>query len=136
MEAGAEVTGVMTEQLVALEVEHQGLTRLDVQPSMHSRKTRMAELADGVIALPGGFGTLDETFEILTWNQLGLISTPVVFLDVNGYYDDLFAFIDRMAGEGFMKPHHTTLAQRCTDPVEAVRLAAGPAPEYTPKWVG
>ena len=83
MRGGSEAIGVMTEQLVEREVAHQGLTELDVQPTMHRRKARMAELADGVVVLPGGFGTLDEAFELLTWNQLGLVSAPVVFLDVN-----------------------------------------------------
>jgi uncharacterized protein (TIGR00730 family) len=95
--AGGPVTGVMTEQLVRLEVAHEVLTTLDVQPSMHARKLRMAQLADGVIVLPGGYGTLDETFEILTWNQAGIESTPVVFLDVNGFFDPLFERIDKIA---------------------------------------
>ena len=84
--AGGSVTGVMTEQLVAAEVAHRGLTELEVTATMHARKARMAELSDGVIVLPGGFGTLDETFEMITWNQLGLVAVPVVFLDVNSYF--------------------------------------------------
>lgn len=132
---GGEVTGVMTEQLVALEVAHQGLTELDVQPTMHRRKARMAELADGVVVLPGGFGTLDETFELLTWNQLGLVSTPVVFLDVNGFFGPLFDFIAGSAAAGFMHGHHGALAQRTADADTAVRLATRPAPAYLPKWV-
>ena len=136
MEAGASVTGVMTEQLVALEVAHQGLTSLDVQPSMHERKARMAGLADGVVVLPGGYGTVEEAFELLTWNQLGIISKPVVFLDVNDFFFPLFAFIDGTVDSGFMSSHHGVLAQRTDDAAQAVQLAAAPAPPYTPKWVG
>ena len=84
--AGGEVIGVITEQLVGAEIAHPALTALEVVDSMHERKARMAELADGFIALPGGFGTLDEVLEMLTWNQLGLIAKPVVFLDVDGYF--------------------------------------------------
>ena len=83
LSAGGVVTGVMTEQLVALEVQHDGLTDLEVLPDMHGRKARMAELADGVVVLPGGFGTYEEAFEVLTWNQLGLVSTPVVLSVLN-----------------------------------------------------
>lgn len=133
---GGEVTGVITEHLVNLEVAHAGITTLDVVPDMHRRKARMAELADGVVVLPGGFGTLDETFEILTWNQLGLVSTPVAFLDVNSYFQSLFDFIERGVNDGFMKPEHGATAQRAATAAEAVKLAAGDAPGYTPKWIG
>lgn len=135
MEHGSAVTGVMTEQLVALETAHHGLTRLEVLPSMHERKARMAELADAVIVLPGGFGTFEETFEILTWNQLGIVSMPVVFLDVNDFFAPLMTFIEGSTVAGFMKEHHGSLSQRTDDPAEAVRLAAQPAPAFTPKWV-
>jgi uncharacterized protein (TIGR00730 family) len=140
--AGGEVIGVITEQLLALEVGHDGLTELEVLPDMHSRKARMAELADGIVVLPGGFGTYEEAFEVLTWNQLGIISTPVVFLDVTlshaaaSFYDPLFEFIAGAAAAGFMKPQHGVLAQRAATPAEAVSIAAGPAPEFTRKWVG
>jgi uncharacterized protein (TIGR00730 family) len=133
--AGGPVTGVMTEQLVGLEVAHEGLTTLDIQPSMHARKLRMAQLADGVIVLPGGYGTLDETFEILTWNQLGIESTPVVFLDVEGFFDPLFELIDKMVSEGFVKDAHGRLAQRTSEPGEAVRLAAQAPTGYIAKWI-
>ena len=133
--SGGEVIGVMTEQLVGLEVAHEGLTELDVQPTMHRRKARMAELADGVVVLPGGFGTLDEAFELLTWNQLGLISVPIVFLDVDRFFAPLFDFIAGSAAAGFMKDHHGTLAQRTDNAEAAVRLASRNAPAFTPKWV-
>jgi uncharacterized protein (TIGR00730 family) len=132
---GGTVTGVITEQLHALEVGHTGITELEVVADMHSRKARMAELSDGVVVLPGGFGTLDETFEILTWNQLGLLSTPVVFLDVKAYFQPVFDLIERGVSGGFLKPHHGAVAQRAATAVEAVTLACSPAPPYEPKWV-
>ncbi len=136
LEAGGAVTGVMTEQLVALEVAHRGLTDLDVQPSMHARKARMAELSDGVIVAPGGFGTWEEAMEILTWNQLGLVAMPVVFLDVNGFYQPFFEQAAAANKAGFLNDHNRSLAQRAATPDEAVTLAAGPPPTYQAKWVG
>jgi uncharacterized protein (TIGR00730 family) len=133
--AGGPVTGVMTEQLVGAEVAHTGLTRLEVVTSMHERKARMAELADGVIVLPGGFGTLDETFEIMTWNQLGLVAMPVVFLDVNGYFDALFEFVASSVRAGFVSQRHGELARRAADVAEALALVTHPSDEYQPKWM-
>ncbi len=135
MENQGRVTGVITKQLMDLEVAHTGITNLEVVPDMHARKARMAELADGIVVLPGGYGTLDETFEILTWNQIGLISAPVVFLDVNNYFQPLFEFIDRAVTDGFMKGHHGASAQRTSSVIDAVTTAAGAAPEYIPKWI-
>ena len=110
--AGGEVTGVITEQLLALEVGHDSLTALEVMSDMHTRKARMAELADGVVVLPGGFGTYEEAFEVLTWNQLGIVSAPIIFLDVRtgehaaagvSFFGALFDFIDDC--------YHTTPSQ-------------------------
>jgi uncharacterized protein (TIGR00730 family) len=134
--AGGSVVGVMTEQLVEAEVAHIGLTRLEVVTSMHARKARMADLSDGVIVLPGGFGTLDETFEIMTWNQLGLVSVPVVFLDVDGYFDDLFAFIASSVRAGFVSERHATSARRAPDVAGAIVEATRTADEFSPKWIG
>lgn len=133
--AGGSAVGVMTEQLVGAEVAHTGLTRLEVVSSMHERKARMAELCDGVIVLPGGFGTLDETFEIMTWNQLGLVSIPVVFLDVDGYFDDLFAFIASSMRAGFVSEHHATAARRAHDVASAIDEVTRSADEFSPKWI-
>jgi len=102
--AGGEVTGVIPGQLVEWEVAHQGLTELIVVESMHQRKQRMFERADGFIALPGGFGTLDEMFEMLTWRQLGLGHKPCAFLDVDGFWQPLMAMLDRMVSERFLHP--------------------------------
>ena len=104
--AGGEVVGVIPEQLVGWEVAHQGLTRLEVVGTMHGRKARMFDLSDGFIALPGGFGTLDEMFEMLTWRQLGLGDKPCAFLDVDGFYAPLIAMLDRMVDQRFLRPEH------------------------------
>jgi uncharacterized protein (TIGR00730 family) len=133
--AGGAVTGVMTERLVAAEVAHTGLSQLDVVGSMHERKARMAELSDGVIVLPGGFGTLDEAFEIMTWNQLGLVSVPVVFLDVDHYFASLFEFIGSSVRAGFVSPRHAELARRAGDAAEAIAQVTRPGDEYAPKWL-
>jgi uncharacterized protein (TIGR00730 family) len=102
LEAGGDVVGVIPEQLVHWEVAHRGLTRLETVGSMHERKARMFDLSDGFIALPGGFGTLDEMFEMLTWRQLGIGDKPCAFLDVDGFYEPLIAMLDRMVEERFL----------------------------------
>lgn len=99
---GGEVIGVIPQQLVDWEVAHRGVTRLEVVDSMHTRKARMFELSDGFVALPGGFGTLDEMFEMLTWRQLGLGKKPCAFLDVNGFWQPLMAMLDTMVRERFL----------------------------------
>ncbi len=104
--AKGEVIGVIPHQLVGWEVAHTGLGRLEVVATMHERKARMFELSDAFIALPGGFGTLDEMFEMLTWRQLGLGEKPCAFLDVDGYYEPLIAMMDRMVAEGFLRAEH------------------------------
>ncbi len=131
---GGSVTGVMTEHLVDVEVAHAGLTRLEVVPSMHERKARMIALSDGVVVLPGDFGTLEETFEVLTWNQLGLVAAPVVFLDIDGYFAPLFEFVRGAVGAGFVNARHGDLVQRADEPLAAVHRAARPADVFTPKW--
>lgn len=136
MAANGHVTGVITEQLFELEVGHGGLSRLEVVADMHLRKARMAELADGVIVLPGGFGTYEEMFEILTWNQLGLVSMPIVLLDVDGFYGPLLDMVAGAVEAGFMKPDHGALLRRSDTAVEAVAIASAPAAAFTPKWVG
>ena len=100
--AGGDVIGVIPDQLVGWEVAHRGLTRLEVVANMHERKARMFDLSDAFVALPGGFGTLDEMFEMLTWRQLGLGDKPCAFLDVDGFYAPLVAMMDRMVAERFL----------------------------------
>ena len=107
---GGQAIGVIPQFLLDLEVGHTGLTELLVVKSMHERKLRMAELGDGVIALPGGFGTLEELIEILTWSQLALHGKPVGILNTNGYYNLLRQFFDHMVEEGLLKPQNRDLA--------------------------
>ncbi len=104
--AGGQVTGVIPQSLLEWEVGHRGLTRLEVVDSMHTRKARMAELADGFIALPGGLGTFEELFEILTWAQLGFHHKPIALLDVAGYYAPMRQMMAAGVSEGFMKPQN------------------------------
>ena len=99
---GAEVTGIITEQLDEIEVGHKGLTKLEVVSSMHKRKARMAELSDAIISLPGGVGTWEELFEALAWNQLGFYSKPIILFNVGGYYSPLYQFSKSAVEEGFL----------------------------------
>ena len=108
LEHGGEVIGVIPQQLVDWEVAHRGVTRLEVVDSMHTRKQRMFELSDGFIALPGGFGTLDEMFEMLTWRQLGLGKKPCAFLDVQGFWQPLMTMLDTMVRERFLHADQRT----------------------------
>lgn len=102
--AGGEVFGVMPQVLVDGELAHPGLTILEVVPDMHARKHRMAELADGFVALPGGAGTLEELFEVWTWQQLGIHAKPVALLDVDGFWQPLLSLLDHMTDQGFLAP--------------------------------
>ena len=107
--AGGEVVGVLPEFLRGLEVAHEGLSELCVVGSMHERKRAMFELADAFVVLPGGFGTLDESIEIVTWKQLGLHDKPVVVCDVEGFWRPLVALVDRVIDQGFAHPEHARL---------------------------
>lgn len=104
--AGGRVTGVMPQALIDREVGHKGLTEMHIVRTMHERKALMAKLADGFIALPGGYGTLDEFCEILTWAQLGIHAKPCGVLNTDGYYDALLALFDHGVEEGFVKSRH------------------------------
>jgi cytokinin riboside 5'-monophosphate phosphoribohydrolase len=105
MNHGGEVIGVIPANLFRKEVGHTGITRLITVNDMHERKSTMAELADAFVALPGGFGTLEELFEIITWNQIGILSKPVTLFNPNGFYEHLIKMIDHAANTGFIKPH-------------------------------
>lgn len=133
--AGGEVIGFIPEHLAAREIAHTGLTELVVVSSMHARKAAMVEHADGFVALPGGYGTLDEIIEVLTWNQIGTIAKPVAFLDVNDYYRSLFQFFDEAADAGLLMPAHRAAAQRAATVHAAVAIATGPAPANVSKWI-
>lgn len=114
--AGGHVIGVIPEAMMAREVGHRGLPDLRVVASMHERKALMAELGDAFVALPGGFGTLDELFEIVTWAQLGLHAKPIGLLNVSGYFDFLLRFADRSSADGFVRPEHRALLVVETQP--------------------
>ena len=102
LEGGAIVTGVITEKLHDVEVGHNNLTSLEIVPSMHDRKARMAELTDAIISLPGGVGTWEEFFEALAWNQLGIYSKPIILFNVDGYYTKLLEFTQFSVEQGFL----------------------------------
>jgi uncharacterized protein (TIGR00730 family) len=115
LNAGGEVIGVITEKLMKLEVGRIDLTELHVVKGMHARKLKMSELSDAFIALPGGFGTLDELFEAITWTQLNIHHKPVALLDSHGFYTHLLAFLDRATRDGFIRGPHRPLVQHHTD---------------------
>jgi uncharacterized protein (TIGR00730 family) len=132
MAAGGKVTGVIPDALMKREVGLTDITRMHVVDSMHERKAMMAELSDGFIALPGGFGTMEEYFEVLTWAQLRFHEKPVGLLDVADFFAPLVAFFDHMVAEGFVAPHHRALVIADRDPVALLERMAqyrAPAPE-------
>jgi len=120
--AGGEVIGVIPGEVFAAEVPHRGLTRLEVVGSMHERKARMAQLADAFAALPGGLGTLDELFEILTWQQIGLHAKPIALVEVDGFWDRLVDLVDHLAADGFVPPASRDCLVRIGDGRDLVRL--------------
>ena len=136
LEAGGEVHGVITEALRDAEVAHPGLTRLEVVPDMHQRKERMASLADGFVAMPGGFGTWEELFEVVTWSQLGTHSKPVCLLDVLGFFDHLLAFARHAAAEGFIKDSNLDLIRVTSDANSVLATLEVPMQPRVAKWAG
>jgi len=135
MKAGGVVIGVIPKSF-AHKVSHQGLTELHVVDSMHERKTMMFDLSDAFIALPGGFGTLEEVAEILTWAQLGLHKKPCGLINVDGYFDLLLSFLDNAVSKGFMRQEHREMLLVSNAPEDMLkRLEAYRAPEVE-KWVG
>ena len=134
--AGGEVIGVLPRGLFSREVPHKHLTELREVGSMHERKALMADLADGFIALPGGFGTFDELFEIITWAQLGLHSKPIGLLDVADYFAPLLALIVHATKEGFIPPGNTHLLLQAKDPVTLLNQLDAYTPSVEPsKWI-
>ncbi|MCS6997206.1 MAG: TIGR00730 family Rossman fold protein [Casimicrobiaceae bacterium] len=125
LRAGGEVIGVIPEALKVRELEHKGLTALHTVPDMHSRKAMMHALADAVIALPGGYGTLDELFEALTWSQLGLARKPCGLLNVGGYYDPLLEWLDRAVTMKLLSPEHRNLLVVDSDAERLVEALGG-----------
>lgn len=133
LEAGGEVIGIIPGHLADWEVAHQGLTHLEIVTSMHQRKARMEELADAFIALPGGIGTFEELFEILTWAQLGLHRKPFGLMNVADYYAPLLSLLDTAVAERFLRPEHRAMIlEESDDPSRLLdRLAA-----YEPQFLG
>lgn len=135
MANGGEVTGVIPHFLFDWEVGHEGLTELIKVESMHERKLKMSELSDGFIAMPGGFGTLEELGEILTWIQLSIIQKPVGILNVNGFYNHLVAQLDHMVEEKFLKIENRAMVLVSDDPEELVTMMEQFKFQKTTKWV-
>lgn len=129
LESGGEVTGVIPGFMCDEGWMYEGLTDVVITGTMHERKQRMAELADAVIALPGGCGTMEELLEIITWKQLGLFSNPIVVVNVKGYYDPLIEMLGRAIGENFMRPVHGDMWSVADTPEKALELAY-----TTPVW--
>jgi len=132
---GGQVTGIIPQHLRDKEVGHDGLTELLVVGSMHERKLAMADRADGFLALPGGVGTFEELFEVLTWTQLGIHTKPVGVLDVAGFYDPLLAFLDTAVAAGFLREGHRGILQAGAEPAEILDRLSAWVPVDVPKWL-
>ena len=135
LEAGGQVTGVIPKQLADWEVAHRGLTELEIVGSMHERKARMFDLADGFVTLPGGFGTMEEIFEMLTWRQLGIGNKPCAFLDVDGFYAPLIGMIDRMVEERFLHAEQRTDLWHGEDIAGMLQWMRDYQPAQASKWI-
>ncbi|HET9553469.1 MAG TPA: TIGR00730 family Rossman fold protein [Anaeromyxobacteraceae bacterium] len=135
LEAGGEVIGVIPRALQLREIAHGGLTSLHVVPTMHDRKAKMAELAHGFVAMPGGMGTLEELAEVLTWAQLGLHARPCGLLDVAGYYRPLTAFFDQAVTQGFLRPEQRRLLLVEEQPAALLDRFASWTPPRVEKWL-
>ena len=135
LEGGGEVIGVIPQALVDKEVGHRGLTQLRVVGSMHERKALMMDLADAFMALPGGYGTLEEFCEVLTWSQLGLHRKPCGLLNVDDYYGALIGLLERAVSEGFLHPVHRSLVLAESDPERLLDLLSESQVPHLDKWI-
>jgi uncharacterized protein (TIGR00730 family) len=135
LKAGGEAQGVIPENLMALEVGHKGLTKLHVVHSMHERKALMADLSDAFVAMPGGFGTLEEFCEVLTWTQLGLQAKPCGILNILGYYSPLLAMFDHAVEERFLKPENRALVLAGESPTDLLQAMDEWRPVRVEKWL-
>jgi uncharacterized protein (TIGR00730 family) len=135
LEGGGSVIGVIPEALMAKELGHKGVQELRVVKTMHERKSMMAELADGFVAMPGGIGTFEEFFEILTWAQLGFHSKPCALLNVNGFYDPLLHLLDHAIAEHFVKPKQRDLVLVESDFSKLLDRMARHHVPHEPKWI-
>jgi len=129
------VHGVITQALLAKEVAHRGLAELEIVDSMHERKAAMADAADAFIMLPGGFGTFDEFFEVLTWTQLGIHAKPCGILDVSGFFEPMRALLDGAVSAGFVHPGHRDMVIVDDDPGELLDRLAAWTPVTVSKWL-
>jgi len=135
LRAGGEVVGVIPEHLLAREVGHKRLTKLHVVRSMHERKALMADLSDAFVALPGGFGTLEEFCEVVTWTQLGLHAKPCGILNVKGYYSALLRMFDHAVEERFLKPENRALVLARESPADLLHALEEWRPIHAEKWL-
>lgn len=133
--AGGEVIGVIPRLIVDKEIAHSGVTELIIVNSMHERKARMAELSDAFVALPGGFGTIDELFEIMTWNQLDIISKPAGLLNISGFFDKLLDYIHYAVIEKFVRSEHARNLIVETDEATLLQKLSTFAPTRAEKWI-
>ena len=134
LQAGGKVIGVIPQALLDKEVGHLDVTELITVSSMHERKTKMADLADAFVALPGGIGTMEEIFEVFTWTQLGFHDKPCAFLNVAGFYDPLLAFIDNMVAQDFLKKDHLRYLLVDTDMARLIGRLEGYEHRHVDKW--
>lgn len=134
LEGGGNVTGVIPHALHGKEVAHTGLTELHVVDSMHERKSLMAVLSDGFVAMPGGYGTLEEIIEVITWGQLGFHDKPCGLLNINSYYDHLLAFLDHTEAEGFLRPQHRSMLLVADRPLRLLEQISNYLPPSVEKW--
>lgn len=134
LESGGKVTGVITEKLKGMEVGHTELTEMKVTTSMHERKSLMNKLSDGFIVLPGGIGTIEETFEMFTWYQLGDIEKPIGILNVNGFYSGLITFLKNVVSEGFLRREHLEYLIVEEDPVSLIGKILDSDIKHLEKW--
>ncbi|HEV3051307.1 MAG TPA: TIGR00730 family Rossman fold protein [Longimicrobium sp.] len=135
MAGGGEAIGVIPEALLRREVGHASLTELHVVASMHERKALMADLSDGFVALPGGYGTFEEFCEVITWSQLGIHPKPCGLLNAVGYYDPLLAMFDHGVAEGFIRPQHRAMVLEESDPGRLIERMRGFVPPDAEKWI-
>lgn len=138
LNAGAKVTGIITEHIRKREVEHKGLDELHIVETMHERKRMMVDRSDALIILPGGLGTMDEMFEFLTWRQLNLHDEPLIVVNVNGYWDPLKALLENIAKEGFMREYDLklcTFVDKPEDVAEALEREPEPSIDPDSKWI-
>jgi hypothetical protein len=135
LEEGGEVVGIIPEALVSNEVAHAGLTKLHVVGSMHERKALMSDLSDGFLTLPGGYGTLEEFLEVLSWAQLSIHAKPCALLDVDGFYAPLASLFDKAVAEGFVRPDHRSLVLTGDHPEQLLDLMGSYVPPETKAWI-